>query len=42
MKHKIIEEIKKSIKSKYNISHDTKISVQKPKNRMVIFLLISL
>ena len=30
MKHKIIEEIKKSIKSKYNISDDTKISIEKP------------
>ena len=33
MKHKIIEEIKKSIKSKYNISDDTKISIEKPKNK---------
>ena len=33
MKHKIIEEIKKSIKSKYNISDNTKISIEKPKNK---------
>ena len=33
MKHKIIEEIKKSIKSKYNIYDDTKISIEKPKNK---------
>ena len=33
MKHKIIEEIKKSIESKYNISDDTKISIEKPKNK---------
>ena len=33
MKHKIIEEIKKSIKSRYNISDDTKISIEKPKNK---------
>ena len=33
MKHKIIEEIKKSIKSKNNISDDTKISIEKPKNK---------
>lgn len=33
MKHKIIEEIKKSIESKYNIFGDTKISIEKPKNK---------